>query len=81
MDCSLPRSSIHGIFQARKLEWVAIYFSRASSQPRDRTQVCRIVGRRFTVWAIREVSRKTSYYILPTLMMANICCDLFQGFD
>ena len=35
MDCSLPGSSIHGIFQARVLEWVAISFSRGSSQPRD----------------------------------------------
>ena len=35
MDCSLPGSSIHGIFQPRILEWVAISFSRRSSQPRD----------------------------------------------
>ena len=35
MDCSLPGSSVHGIFQARILEWVAISFSRRSSQPRD----------------------------------------------
>ena len=35
MDCSLPGSSVHGIFQARILEWVAIFFSRRSSQPRD----------------------------------------------
>ena len=47
-DCSLPGSSIHGIFQARVLEWVAIPFSRGSSQPRDRTQVSHIVGRCFT---------------------------------
>ena len=39
MDCSLPGFSIRGIFQARGLEWVAISFSRASSRPRDRTQV------------------------------------------
>ena len=39
MDCSLPGSSIHGILQARILEWVAIPFSRGSSPPRDRTQV------------------------------------------
>ena len=38
MDCSLPGSSVHGIFQARILEWVAISFFRASSQPRDQTQ-------------------------------------------
>ena len=35
MDCSLPGSSLHGILQARVLEWVAISFSRGSSQPRD----------------------------------------------
>ena len=35
MDCSLPGSSVHGILQARILEWVAIPFSRGSSQPRD----------------------------------------------
>ena len=55
MDCSLPGSSIHGILQARILAWVAISFSRGSSPPRDRTWVSRIVGRRFTVWATREV--------------------------
>ena len=54
MDCSLPGSSVHGIFQARILEWVAISFSRRSSQPRDQTQVSHIVGRRFTVWATRD---------------------------
>ena len=47
MDCSPPGISIHGIFQARLLEWVAISFSRGSSQPRDQTQVSRVVGRRF----------------------------------
>ena len=39
MDCSLPASSVHGILQARILESVATYFSRGSSQPRDRTDV------------------------------------------
>ena len=39
MDCSLPGSSIHGIFQERILEWVAISFSRRSSRPRDQTHV------------------------------------------
>ena len=51
MDCSLPGSSIHGIFQATVLEWVAISFSRGSSQPRDQTQVFCIAGRHFTIWA------------------------------
>ena len=55
MDYSLPRSSIHGIFQARVLEWVTISFSRGSSQPRDQTQVSSTVGRHFTIWASWEV--------------------------
>ena len=54
MDCSPPGSSVHGILQARLLEWVAISFSRGSSQPRDRTWVARIVCRFFTSWATRE---------------------------
>ena len=54
MDCSLPGSSVHGIFQARILEWVAISFSRRSSWPRDWTQVSGIVGRCFIIWATRE---------------------------
>ena len=48
MDCSLPGSSVHGILQARILEWVAIPFSRGSSQPRDRTQVSCIASGFFT---------------------------------
>ena len=49
MDCSLPGSSIHGIFQARVLEWVAISFSRGSSRPRDGTWVSLLAGRHFTI--------------------------------
>ena len=44
MDCSLPGSCVHGISQARILDWVAISFSRGSSQPNDRTQVSCIAG-------------------------------------
>ena len=54
MDCSLPGSSVHGIFQAGTQVWVTISFSRGSSQPRDRTQVSCLVGRHFTIWATRE---------------------------
>ena len=54
MDWSLPGSSVHGILQARILEWVAIPHSRGSSQPRDQTQVSGIAGRFVTVWATRE---------------------------
>ena len=48
MDCSPPGSSVHGISQARILEWVAISFSRGSSQPRDLTHVSCLAGRFFT---------------------------------
>ena len=54
MDCSPPSSSVHEIFQTRILEWVAISFSRGSSQPRDQTQVFCTAGRFFTNWATRE---------------------------
>ena len=54
MDCSLPGFSIHGILQARILEWVTISFSRGSSQPRDWTWVSHIGGRRFNLWATGE---------------------------
>ena len=49
VDCSLPDSSLRGILQARILEWVAISFSRGSSQPRDRIQVSHIAGRCFNL--------------------------------
>ena len=51
---SSPASSIHGILQARIVEWVAIPFSRGSSQPRDQTRVSHNAGIFFTVWATRE---------------------------
>ena len=54
-NCSPPGSSVHGILQARILEWVAIPSSRGSSWPKDQTQVSRTAGRLFTVWATREV--------------------------
>ena len=53
MDHSPPGSSGHRILQARTLEWVAISFSRASSQARDQTWVSHIAGRLFTIWATR----------------------------
>ena len=60
MDCSPSGSSVHGILQARILEWVAISSSRGSSQPRDRTWVSRIADRFFTIWA------NVSFYLLTT---------------
>ena len=66
MDCSLP-GSISEIFQARILEWVAISFSRGSSQTRDRTWVSRIAGRRFTVWGTRQLSGWPTNWRINTL--------------
>ena len=62
IDCSPPCSSVHGILQPRILEWVAIPFSRGSSQPRDQTQVSCIVSRFFNIWATRDA------IILPKML-------------
>ena len=64
MDCSPAGSSIHGIFQARVLDWVAISFPRGTSWPRDQTLVSRIAGRRFTVWATREAQYNLKKVVL-----------------
>ena len=61
MDYRLPGFSVHGILRARTLEWVAISFSRGSSQPRDRTQVSCIAGRRFILWVTREDYNKYAF--------------------
>ena len=53
--CNSLDYTVHGILQARILEWVAFPFSRGSSQPRDRTQVSHIAGGFFTSWAPREI--------------------------
>ena len=53
VGCSPTGSSVHGILQARILEWVAISFSRGSSWPRDQTQVSHTAGRHFNLWASR----------------------------
>ena len=52
-----------GILQARILKWVAISFSRGSSQPRDQTQVSRIVGGFFTIWVTRKAPN--IYFTVP----------------
>ena len=79
MDCSLPGSSLRGIFQTRVLEWVAISFSRISSQPKDRTQVSHIAGRHFTVWATRDVESKKGYN-WAYLQNINIVTDVENKF-
>ena len=74
MDCSLPGSSLHGILQARVLEWVAISFSRGSSWPRDRTWVSRIPGRRFNLWATREALWLTSMLVISSIQFSPQSC-------
>ena len=56
MDCSLPGFSVHGIFQARILEWAAISFSRGSPRPRDRMQCSVLADRFFTTEPPRKFS-------------------------
>ena len=63
MDCSPPGFSIHGIFQARILEWVAISFSRGSSWPRDQNLGLLHEGRLFTVWANRGSLKKKIFFL------------------
>ena len=80
MDCSLPGSSVHGIFQAIVLEWIAISFSRGYSQTRDWTQVSHIVDRHFTVWATREVQKSFSIYfsfLVPSFLSLYLLPTLF----
>ena len=54
MDCSSLGSSVHGILQARILEWVTMPSSRGSSWPRDQTQISHIAGEFFTIWVTGE---------------------------
>ena len=54
--------SLHGILQARIVEWVVIPFSRGSSQPKDKTRVSCIAGGFFTIWATREALE----FIIPS---------------
>ena len=68
MDCNLPGASIHGIFQARVLERVAISFSLRSSRIGYWTWVSHIVGRCFTIWATREVPYKHTHTHTHTLL-------------
>ena len=64
VDCSLPRFSVHGILQARILEWVAIPFSTGSSQPRDWTRVSTLLikseKRRKKIWDLQKKRTKES---------------------
>ena len=58
VDCSVLGSSIHGIFQARILEWAATSFCRGSSPSRDGAHISYIAGEFLTTWAMREAQRR-----------------------
>ena len=73
IDCSLPGSSVHGILQARILEWIAISFSRGSSWPRDWTQASCIAGRFFTNWTMRE-AQVQQYRLSDSASPHILCC-------
>ena len=90
MDCIPPGSSIHGILQARILEWVDISFSRGSSRPRDWSRDSCISGRRFNFWATRELPlaihkswlRKMHFLLLHTYLLpshAVVLCLIAQS--
>ena len=92
MDYSLPGSSVHGILQARILEWVATPFFRRSSQPRDWTKQGLLHWSRFfTVWATREAPSQvrgpqqsakglsgTNWLILPWVKSILSCLTAFE---
>ena len=92
MDCSLWGSSIHGIFQTRVLEWVAMSFSRGSSPPKDRTPVSHIASRCFyhlshqgwkgvtirTNWKAKPPALLTSWHLFVKVQSPKILAHIKQ---
>ena len=74
-DCIPPGILSMGILQAGILEWVAMPFSRESSQARDQTQVSRITGGFFTIWATREAPLNTVFH---QLQMETLHFNIFE---
>jgi len=79
-DYSLPGSSVHGILQAKLLDWVAVPFSRGSSWPRDQTQVSCTESGFFTVYATIGFSTlpSPSHLITKTLMALMAILKWFE---
>ena len=75
MDCSPSGSSVHGIFQARILQWVVIPSFRGSSQPRYQTWVSCIAGRFFIIWDTREAQKITNVSISIRELNPRLLCD------
>ena len=74
IDCSLPGCSVHGSLQARILEWVAIPFSRGSSQPRDQTHVSCIAGRFYSVSSHQgSILNALTMCLGKSLLVTGIC--------
>ena len=69
-------SSVHGILWARILEWVAISYSKGSSQPRDQAWVSRIVGRFFAILATRETHGHNGEKYLHSVHSINVAGEL-----
>ena len=70
--CDPMDYTVHGILQARILEWVAFPFSRGSSQPRDRTQVSHIVGGFFTSWATTQTNLDSIFKSRDTTLPTKV---------
>ena len=86
IDCNLLGYSVHGILQARILEWVAVFFSRGSSRPRVRTWVSCIVGEFFTMFDINIIGNtsfknKWQFYKLNKQYETHISLLLFFSFS
>ena len=80
MNCSASGSSVHGILQARILEWVAIPFSRGSTWPRERTWVIPFIGRFFTSWATSVDSANWLFFLSePTCDLRSFLYEAFKG--
>ena len=75
MDCSLP---VHGILQARILEWVAVPFSRGSFQPKDRTQISHVAGGFFTSCATREVPKVEILFAYKDRRAKIVILEMFK---
>ena len=71
MDCSPAGSSVHGILQVRIVEWVAISFSRGSSQPRDQTWLSHNISRFFTIWTGKESQDWKRSVFIPSPKKGN----------
>ena len=83
LDCSLPSSSVHGIFQARILKWVVISYSRGSSQSRDRNFLyflyCRQILSLLSHWGSPRIGFATAAAAAKSLQSSPTLCDPIDG--